>query len=77
MNTKQLTMIDENGGEKTWRAPLGGRISETQVKGKDCFVVTSVVGTELKTYCFAGGKPGPSGNSGPGTPSGSCGCNGT
>jgi hypothetical protein len=77
MNTKQLTMIDENGGEKTWRAPLGGRISETQVKGKDCFVVTSVVGTELKTYCFATGRSTSSGTPGSGTPTSSCGCNGT
>ena len=77
MNTKQLTMIDENGGEKTWRAPLGGRISETQVKGKECIVVTSIVGTELKTVCFATGRSTSFGNPGSSTPTGGCGCNGT
>ena len=77
MNTKQLTLIHADGSQQTWRAPVGGRISETQMKGKDCVSITNVVGTEVNTVCFLTGKSSAPGNPGPGTANGDCGCNGT
>lgn len=77
MNTKQLTLIHADGSQQTWRAPPGGRISETQMKGKDCVSITNVIGTEVNTVCFLTGKSSAPAAPVPGPTTGDCGCNGS
>ena len=75
MNTKKLTMIQDNGAERSWTAPIGGRITSSVVQGMPCATITNVVGTQVDTVCF--GKPQGGGSSGstPTAPPVACGCN--
>ena len=80
MNTKKLTLINDNGTERAWTAPIGGRITSSVVQGMPCATITNVVGTQVDTVCF--GKPQAAASSGSGGPSSNtppvaCGCNNT